>query len=166
MRFIIVLVCTMFLQAGEVARVDNPEKPKHGGKQLLFEENLRFGGDENDDHSLWSSVNPTIAVDPRGHMFVAEQSGGRISEFNATGVWQKDHGGEGEGPGEFRQLYRFDLFNDGSGVAVDIFQESATFHFFKPGMVFDHVDKETVRSYRRAFFSPDGRWVAPEILKS
>lgn len=57
----------------------------------------------------------SIAVDPRGFVYVADAGSRDIRVFDAAGVFVRAIGREGEGPGEFQYLRRAGLLATLSG---------------------------------------------------
>lgn len=147
---------------GKVATVENPLLTKKS-KTLVFEENLRFGREEDEKYAWWSS-NPTVAAAPNGHIFVADPSENRIMEYDAQGKWVRQLGGPGEGPGEFQLLNLYHIYEDGMGVAVDAEHEIVSFSTFTKEGVFLAKEKPKRTRLNRAFFMPNGPAMGVELL--
>ncbi len=91
--------------------VDNREGPLRDGPLFKFEEDLVVGGDEDGpDWQLfqWPFIH---LVGPTGAMYIVDRNDVYI--VNSQGQLIRKLGGDGEGPGEFRMLYRLHWVSDG-----------------------------------------------------
>ena len=128
--FLILISVVMVGFAGE-KEVLNGKEPVGNGSAIQFIEDLRFGGDDKDPNTFWPSPSTNLAVDHRGHIFVADTSETRILEFDNLGGFVKVLAAKGQGPGELPHLSSFQIFGDGSAVAFGIVPGALpTFHFF------------------------------------
>lgn len=89
--------------------IKNPTEPLHGELILELEEDLKIGGNENDDNYYFPK-SVYIAVDDRGNIFAADTGNVRIQEYDKTGKHLRSIGRKGQGPGEFQfpGMVRFD----------------------------------------------------------
>jgi len=141
-------------------QVDNPEKPNNAPYELVFVEDLRFGGGEDDDDVyLWPNSNSNVSADSRGHMFVSDISAQRVLEFDIEGTFVREVASEGEGPGEFRGMPFFQLLSDDRAKATDMVMMSVPrFYTFDKDLKFADQIIPTFSGAvpGSAFFSPDG----------
>lgn len=93
--------------------VENGLTPSGKAKSLVFEENLRFGAEEEEDEYLWGSVNCDLAVDGRGHIFLADPKACEIYEFDTNGKYVRTLARKGAGPGELVAVARIQFLGDG-----------------------------------------------------
>lgn len=154
---ILLFIAAAPLIAGEVHNDRQPKKPM----TLVFEEDLRFGSSGDEDYLLWSSASITPDANSKGDIFVTDPGGNRILQFDKNGVFLRQIGRQGEGPGEFQILSSFKLLGDGRGVAFDNQQVSVTFSHFDKDM--KYKDRKTLSSFgmviQSAIFSNDARYV-------
>jgi len=134
--FVLWLLLAPAAFSGEVKEVDNSRHPVGKVFTLQLEEDLRIGPETDDEHFLWGGLGGTIAVNDQGHMFVVDPANVRIVEADANGVYVRDIGGQGQGPGEFQALTSFQILGDGSGVAYEFMGVSGNFSFFDKDMHF------------------------------
>lgn len=84
----------------EPARIDNPRFPAHGDQILPAEELWRWGGDEEHDPLLGRVADAVIDAD--GNVYVLDANLSVIHVLSPEGALLRTIGGEGDGPGEFR----------------------------------------------------------------
>jgi hypothetical protein len=72
------------------------------GKAALVEE-LRIGELDGDDNYLFGRV-AGLAVDGDGGMYVVDSQLKLVRKYDANGVFERNIGREGEGPGEYRRI--------------------------------------------------------------
>ena len=86
-----------------VLHVKNPSEPLYGDISLDLEKNLEIGdeGDEKYTFYRWAR----IAVDENKNIFVLDAGTGVIKKYDRYGKYIQTIGGEGQGPGEFYDIY-------------------------------------------------------------
>ncbi len=165
MRWLVLTLWFGSAWAGSAPEVKNGMTPKGKTQTLNFKEQLRFGAHETDPHYIWSGEEVSLCVTDNGHMFVADSGGNRILEYDAKGVFVRQIGREGKGPGEFVALKHLSLLGDGSAIALDQTQGYSAFSSFDKGWNF--VNREVLSSdkttgaklIRGALISPNGKFV-------
>lgn len=139
--------------------VKNPKEP--GPHVLSFEEDLRFGGDEEEEHYLWvDGLSPAdFAIAPNGHFFVVDLKNSRILEFDSKGVFVRVFADQGEGPGEYQNLLAFSILKDGRAIGFDSQQATSKFTYYDKSLNYQHrkIRSDSSDIIVRPFFSPDGR---------
>ena len=161
--YLCLLLCVSSLGAfsADIPEIVNDPFPS-GKVTLTFEEDLRIGPDSDDDHLIWSGSLITCEVNSKGHMFIVDNGGNRVLEFDPKGKFLRQIGGEGQGPGEFQKLYSFQIMADDSAIAFDNTQNTITVSHFDAAMNFkkrtpNMVSGKFMQSLR---FSRDGNWAA------
>ena len=146
-----------------------------GAFEMVFREELRFGGTQ--DHELWldGRVSATFDVDRRGHFFVVDQKHSRVQEFDAQGNYVGVFARKGEGPGEFQNIVSLQVLEDGRMIGHDFLLAVSKFSSFSPQR--RYLDTQTVNDLSkilyRVDYAPDGAhffgWVwrfEPETRKT
>ena len=163
---IISLFILMPLALGQ-SQVANGRQPKGPAKMLVFEEDLRIGKDCEDDDCLWTGANVSVSVNQKGEMFITDPGGNRVVVFDASGKHLKTFGRGGEGPGEFTQLYSYQILDDQSGVAFDNNQTVIAFSYFDADQKFLNrtAAQPGKRFIQAAYFSPTGKQIAAMFIE-
>lgn len=165
LKLIILFACFPAL-FGQI-QVSNGRTPEGGAKKLVFVEDLRIGNDCEEDHCLWSGANVSVSVNRKGEMFVTDPGSNRIVVYDARGKHLKTFGRSGQGPGEFTQLYSYQILADQTGVAFDNNQSVLSFSYFDADQ--KYLDKTTLQPGKRfiqaAYFSPSGRRIAAMFVE-
>jgi len=119
--FILILVVSQAgsLMAGDVPRVENPEKPVQGTRTVELEELWRIGG-EDDEDNIFGVVNRAL-VDDDNNIYLLDAQLAQISVYSPDGELMKILGKEGDGPGEFRGPVDMCFLPDGSMGIVQAF---------------------------------------------
>lgn len=149
-----VLLFLMLL--GDVPVVDNGIVPAQGNATLTFSEELRIDEDSDEDHGIWSGPYLTFAVNNTGMIFIVDPAEDCIHMFSADGVFQKQIGRRGQGPGEFVGLTGISFFEDGSAVAHENTSGQVQLTWYNKDMNF--VKKARVpRSTLNLNWTPNGK---------
>ncbi len=150
-----------FLNQGETNEITNPVKT--GPATMVFTEDLRFGGAEEEDEYLWvdAQISVRFDVDGRGHFFVLDMKNSRILEFDKSGKYLGEFAKKGEGPGEYQNLFGFEIFEDGRAVGFDFLQGTGKFTYYDSQL--KNPDTKTVHGVNNVFyltdFDPKGNWL-------
>lgn len=85
----------------------NPGKPLYGEIKLDLEEEVRIGGEGNEQIQFYRVRD--VCADPFGNIYVVDMSNGRVQVFDPSGAYLRTIGRLGQGPGEFEHptLVRF-----------------------------------------------------------
>jgi len=134
-------------------------------KAGIFVEELRFGGDRDDDHYLWPTSTVTLAVDAKGHIFVADTGSSRVLHFDADGSFVDVAVNKGQGPGEVEQLTSFQILDDGTAVAYEHRGRGSALHFFDKSLKFTEKRNaaEIGLSPLQLKLSGNGKWAFAEF---
>lgn len=98
-----------------VVHVSNPAAPSDGAASITPLELWRAGGDDED---VIFGVVRDIAVDDAGNVYLLDVQLNQVHVFDKDGVFLRDIGREGEGPGEFRQPASMFIMPDGRIAVV------------------------------------------------
>lgn len=156
------LLLVFFGLAAHPALVEIVKNPKDPGPYVLtFEEDLRFGGDDEKEHYLWvDGSSPTnFAVAPNGYFYVIDLRNSRILEFDSKGAFVRIFAHQGEGPGEYQNLLAFSILKDGRAIGFDSQQATSKFSYYDQQLNFQHrkIRSDSDDIIVRPYFSPDGR---------
>jgi len=77
--------------------------PKYEGEIFEYEPVLTLKGNPDDEESLLFRAG-TFTVDQDGYFHILDNGDHRIAVFNQEGSYVRSYGGEGDGPGEFRNM--------------------------------------------------------------
>ena len=157
------LLCIFMLFAGEkpAEQVSNPLKP--GPYSYQFVETFRFGAENDDDNYYWTDgeISANFDIDNRGHIFIVDGKDNRILEFDDAGKLIRQIAIEGEGPGEYKNLFHFQILADGTAIGFDFLRATAKFNYYDTSINY----KQTVLTHSGDFrfyhpsFSPNGKWI-------
>jgi hypothetical protein len=99
---------------GGVIHVRNPEVGTWGpGEEWRLEEELSIGTPDGEGLDAFGDMISSLALDPLGRVWVADQQSNDLRVFEADGRPVRRIGGTGRGPGEF--LLPFRIFPDDVG---------------------------------------------------
>lgn len=150
-----------FLSQGETNLITNPVKT--GPLTVEFTEDLRFGGIEGGDEFLWvdAQISVRFDVDGRGHFFVSDLKNSRVLEFDDKGRYVGEFARKGEGPGEYQNLFGFEIFEDGRAVGFDFLQGTTKFTYYDQNL--KNPETKIINGTNNIFyltdFDPKGRWL-------
>lgn len=171
MRFVYLglLLASFFHSQGlYAAEVHNQETPQGVAQTLVFKEDLRFGAEQGGDEYLWTKHNTNVAVDARGHFFVADTQEHRILEFNPEGRFVRVAAAKGQGPGELSALNSIQILPEGTVVT----HEGSTgvppkINFYDAAMTFEsaHANQNFSRIITAAVFAPKRALAACTYVK-
>lgn len=113
-RTAILLLLSLTLAATATAEpriVDSPAIPRQGDQVLQPEELWRWGGDEENDPLLGRITDVAVGAD--GDLYVLDANQSVIHVLGPAGELRRTIGGEGDGPGEFRNAAELALMPGG-----------------------------------------------------
>lgn len=116
--------------AGDVEIATNPKtpKPKDGNKiRMVFEEELSIGVEEGDENYMFGG-RVYFNADDEGFIYVTDWDRKRIQKFDHNGQYLLTIGRKGQGPGEFRNVWRPRFDKDNHLFVTDI--SNNRIHFF------------------------------------
>lgn len=163
-RFILILaLATTSLTITALDEISNEQTPAGKPMTLVFEPDLQFGVEEEEDHYIWTSSATTITLDDKGHIYVADVGASQVLEFDNNGAFVRVVAGKGSGPGEFQGLSMFRILKDGSSVGLDIVGgQFGVIKYFDKSCEFKSAkNPQTANVYpNSAIFSPNGDFFA------
>lgn len=109
-------------------------------KNLELKEILVIGKEDSDSTEYLFSSIPFVHLNRDGNILVANSAGKTIRIFNRNGVFLKEFGRSGKGPGEFSELTSISNGENGQLIVVDRMQD------------------------RLSFFDKDGKFLRTELL--
>lgn len=150
---------TMALLVCGTPVVENGQTPKGKAQTLSFVKNLRLSAEKGDDY-LWPALDTMVAVNSKGHMFVADQKGNRIFHYGVDGALIGKIGSEGEGPGQFKGLKFVNVMEDDRLVAFDFQQAVSYFNLFDANgrFVERHINKGMDKLLVNVAVAPNRRY--------
>ncbi len=108
------------------------KEPGNRRVRLVFEEELRFGG-QGPNHE-WQGVNPCIQSDAEGNIYIADTGNNRILAFDSDGKFTREIASDGIEPGQFQGLDSFAILKDGRGLGFEIVNGIGKLVWFDKGM--------------------------------
>jgi len=99
--------------------MENGLVPAGPTKTLVFETDLRFGADEEEDIYLWSDYLTQVLPRKDGSMIVIDNKNTRVLLFDANGKCEGVKVHEGQGPDELTGILSADLLEDGRLILLD-----------------------------------------------
>ena len=156
--FFAVLLLTRTLAALGVETVDNDKKPSGPAYTMEFVEDLRLGGNTEDENLYWGGLSISVDADRKGHIYVIDPDESRILEFDAEGKWVRTLGGKGQGPGEYQNLNSFTLLGDGSAIGFESLGAVANFSYYDKDL--KYLERKSSNDLSKIIgnvkFAPDG----------
>jgi hypothetical protein len=155
-------LATLFLLVAALApgadEIKNGKTPRGKAQTMTFTEDLRFGSEDGDDNYLWALQTTDLAVDAKGHIYVADTKENRILEFDAKGIFVREIAKKGQGPGELSALNSFQILKDGRAVILEV-QPMAMpkVQFLDTNLVYERTLNPSFSKFPTGgVFSPDG----------
>ena len=116
-------------QTGQVPIISSgkiPQPPDKKVRTFIFKEDLTIGVREGDeDYMFGEGVYFNVDVD--GNIYVTDWDRKRIQKYGRDGRYLLTIGREGQGPGEFQNVWEPEFDKDGNLYAVDIAQKRVSF---------------------------------------
>jgi hypothetical protein len=116
-------------QSGQVPIINNgkiPLPPDKKTRTLIFKEDLTIGVREGDENYMFGE-RVYFNVDDEGNVFVTDWDRKRIQKYGPDGKYLLTIGREGQGPGEFRNVWEPEFDKDGNLYVIDISQKRISF---------------------------------------
>jgi len=148
------------LQAGQAPIIINsriPQPPDKKERTLIFEEDLIIGVREGDENSMFGE-RVYFNVDEDGNIFVTDWDRKRIQKYGPDGRFLLTIGREGQGPGEFRNVWEPELDKDGNLYVVDISQKRISF-FSREGQFVRQIGFPKVSPSSSILITSQGRYL-------
>jgi hypothetical protein len=116
-------------QSGQVPVISNgkiPQPPDKKERTFVFKEDLTIGVREGDENCMFGE-RVYFNVDDEGNIFVTDWDRKRIQKYGPDGKFLLTIGREGQGPGEFINVWEPEFDKDGNLYVVDISQKRISF---------------------------------------
>ncbi len=81
--------------------IKNPKEPMHGEDVFVLEEELSIGDVEGKDEQMFTNIFD-VAVDDDENTYILDLNQRQIRVFDQDGIYLRNIGKRGQGPGEFR----------------------------------------------------------------
>jgi len=101
-----------------VEYVHNPATPLHPERKVVFEEELRVGGEDAGAEGVLGQPGE-VAVDAAGRIYVADRVDWSIRVYDRDGTFLRRNGQRGGGPGEFQSIGALHFLPDGRLAVLD-----------------------------------------------
>jgi hypothetical protein len=115
-----------FSQTGAVMKdakiVSNPSEPvpaKSRRQRIVFKEDLTIGVAEGDENYMFGK-SVQVTADEKGAIYALDWDRKRIQKYDDQGKFLFSIGREGQGPGEFRNIWEMRFDGKGRICATDI----------------------------------------------
>ncbi len=144
---------------------DDIVNTKDAGYSFVLQEEVRFGGDSDDENYSWPNLNTKILAGPKGSMYVVDVDNSRILEFDKQGKFARQAAGKGNGPGELHTVICVSQTADGGILIMDVDGASPggapRVLRFKPDMTFKDVTLFSASGLIPAIMSvsPDAKYL-------
>jgi hypothetical protein len=116
-------------QTGQVPVISNgkiPQPPDKKERTFIFNGDLTIGVREGDEDYMFGE-RVYFNVDEDGNIFVTDWDRKRIQKYGPDGKYLLTIGREGQGPGEFKNVWEPEFDKDGNLYVVDISQKRISF---------------------------------------
>lgn len=121
-------------KSDEAVVISNSKTPKNPSMRIVFKEDLSIGVQEGDENYMFGK-RVYFNADEEGNIYVTDWDRKRIQKYNPQGKYVLTIGRQGQGPGEFQNVWRPEFDKDKNMYAVDI------------------------AGYRISFFDKDGKYL-------
>ncbi len=138
--------------------VNNPKEPAlppGQRKKIVFKEELTIGQAEGDEHYLFEK-NIQCAADEKGAIYVVNWDRKQIQKYDAAGKYLLTMGRQGQGPGEFQNIWAPEFDGKGHIYATDIVANRILFFDKESGRYSDMI--KTGRQAGAVFLLPNGMY--------
>lgn len=122
-----------YSQAGAVTKdakiVSNPSEPvpaKGRRQRIVFKEDLTIGVAEGDENYMFGK-SVQVTADEKGSIYALDWDRKRIQKYDDQGKFLFSIGREGQGPGEFRNIWEMRFDGKGRIYATDISNKRVSF---------------------------------------
>jgi hypothetical protein len=135
----------VFPQPGQVPVVSNgkiPRPPDKKARTFIFKEDLTIGVREGEENYLFGKL-IYFNVDDDGNIFVTDWDRKRIQKYGPDGRHLLTIGRQGQGPGEFHNVWAPEFDKDGNLYVVDVDQRRISF-FSRDGRYLRQVGCPTI----------------------
>jgi hypothetical protein len=117
-------------QENGVKVVNNPDEPFYGNLELVLEQDLSLGNEEDENYFFYRVYG--LEVDSQGNIYVMDAGNFRIQKFSSDGEYLQTIGKKGQGPGEFDRMQSFYIDGEGSiyvssGMKIQKFNDKGGF---------------------------------------
>jgi hypothetical protein len=109
-----------------VANPKDPVPPEGSRKRLVFTPELTIGAQEGDEHYMFGNSVQAIA-DDQGNVYVLDWDRRRIQKYDPQGKYLLSIGRQGQGPGEFGNIWEMCFDGEGHLYATDIANTRVSF---------------------------------------
>jgi hypothetical protein len=118
--------CSARSQVPIISNGKIPRPPDKKERTFIFKEELTIGVREGDENYMFGEL-VYFNVDHDGNIFVTDWDRKRIQKYGPDGKHLLTIGREGQGPGEFRNVWEPEFDRDGNLYVVDISQRISFF---------------------------------------
>jgi len=147
-------------QAGQVPIIVNgkiPQPPDKKERTFTFKEDLTIGVREGDENYMFGE-RVYFNVDDEGNIFVTDWDRKRIQKYGPDGKFLLTIGREGQGPGEFINVWEPEFDKDGNLYVVDISQKRISF-FSRDGRYLKQIGFPQTNVSSSLYFSSRGHFL-------
>jgi hypothetical protein len=147
-------------QTGQVTVISNgkiPLPPDKKERAFAFKEDLTIGVREGDENYMFGE-RVYFNVDEDENIFVTDWDRKRIQKYGPDGKFLLTIGREGQGPGEFKNVWEPEFDKEGNLYVVDIAQVRISF-FSRDGRYLRQIGFPTINVSSSLYFSSRGHFV-------
>jgi hypothetical protein len=147
-------------QAGQVPIISNGKTPRPPDKKepaFVFKEDLTIGVREGDEDYMFGQ-RVYFNVDEDGNIFVTDWDRKRIQKYSPDGKFLLTIGKEGQGPGEFQNVWEPEFDKDGNLYVVDIAQKRISF-FSRDGRYLKQIGFPTTNVSSSLYLNSQGHFL-------
>jgi hypothetical protein len=147
-------------QTGQVPTISSgktPEPPDKIKRTFIFKEDLTIGVREGDENYMFGE-RVYFNVDDDGNIFVTDWDRKRIQKYDPDGKYLLTIGREGQGPGEFRNVWEPEFDRDGNLYVVDISQKRISF-FSREGQFVRQIGFPSISVSGTLYINCQGRYL-------
>jgi len=113
----------------DVSTVANPKDPlpaEGARKRLVFSPELAIGAEEGGENYMFGN-SVQVMADDQGNFYVLDWDRRRIQKYDPQGKYLLSIGRQGQGPGEFGNIWEMRFDNEGHIYATDIVNKRVSF---------------------------------------
>lgn len=140
-----------------VTIVKNPKKPVYRDNVFELQEDISIGNNEGNEEYVFSKIR--IDVDQRGNLYVLDERASEIRVFDSNGMYIRNIGKFGQGPGEFQKPGVFIQHTINNEIAVFDISTKRIIFFTEMGEFVKQISTARILVLKKMIIHPSGIFI-------